>query len=126
MASLISGNTYSYQPTTQESHISVDEHLEHFLQQTLQSLKSSYVYSIHNESRESIRTVWSKPTVSKPVSRVVINVFFKLDEKRKPCFSLENNKFNYYNINEINFDRALDMIIQGKLAAKGAGIHLNI
>jgi hypothetical protein len=83
----------------------------------LESVDSSYTFSIRKIGPGFVRTTWSKPVKENPVPNPVVNVHFRVD-KNQIKFYFENQKYLYSNFTELNFEKSLDFFCNNKLKAK--------
>lgn len=89
------------------------------LQRFIKDLSQTYVYDIKpTEKQGEFKVIWSKPTNSNPMPNPVVNVYFKIDNSNRITFQIENRKFVYRSGSELQFDKALDFVVDSKIVAR--------
>jgi hypothetical protein len=85
----------------------------------INTLTKTYAYSIQaTHNPDEYRVVFSKPTNSNPLPNPVVNVYFEIAKKNEITFRIENRRFKYQNAQEVDFDKALNFVIDSKIVAR--------
>lgn len=85
----------------------------------IMNLTKTFAFSIGSENEDGeYPVVFSKPTNSNPMPNPIVTAYFKINEDDEITFRIENRRYEYRGSEEVDFDKALNFVIDSKIVAR--------